>query len=167
MFKPWKQRPPEEAYLFNPAFLGSLIFEFVKEYSKQKSEAAPLEYIPIFLAIVLHKSTKQRLPHSTVTSLYDWLQENEDSKIDIDKRIIGLMPYIKESLRFSISRDTLKLGKGHGVVLGEVKAHFTANFLRETTTETKEIIDRSKFVARWFAKSGSEISIMGAWGIKL
>lgn len=167
MLKSWQSRPPEEANLFNPAFLGSLIYEFAKEHKKHKSEPAPMEFISLFLAIVLHAQTRRRLPHSTVTSLYEWLQDNEDSKIGFVQRIIGVLPYAKEALRFGISKDTLVLGIGHGIDLGSVKAHFTASFLRDTSLETKEIIDRTKFIARWFAKSGSEASIMGAWGIRL
>ena len=166
MLKAWVNRPPEEANLFNPAFIGSLIYEFTKEYKKQKSEPAPLEFFPIFLAVVLHANTRKRLPGSTVTSLYEWLQNNEDSKIGFAERSIGIMPYIKESIRFGIARSTLAMGDGHSVDIGSERAHFTAAFLRETTAETKEIIERSKFIARWFAKSGSEVSIIGAWGIK-
>jgi ABC-3C biological conflict system middle component len=167
MLKPWESRAPEEANLFNPAFLGSLIYEFTKEHKKHKSESAPIEFIPLFLAIVLHAPTRKRLPYSTVTSLYEWLQDNEDSKIGFVKRVQGILPYAREALRFSMSKNTLAIGHGHGIDLSDVSAHFPASFVRETSSETKEIIDRTKFMARWFAKSGSEVSIIGAWGISL
>ncbi|MCF6211033.1 MAG: DUF6521 family protein [Gammaproteobacteria bacterium] len=166
MLKLWQNRPPEEANLFNPAFLGSLIYEFVKEHQKHKSESAPIEFIPLFLAMVLHAPTRRRLPHSTITSLYEWLQDNEDSKIGFVQRVVGILPYGKEALRFGMSKDTLVMGIGHGIGIGGVKAHFPASFVRDTSLETKEIIDRTKFIARWFAKSGSEASIIGAWGIR-
>ena len=167
MLKPWQHRPPEEANLFNPAFVGSLIYEFSKEHKKHKYKAAPLEFIPLFLAIVLHAPTRHRLPYSTVTSMYEWLQENEDIKIGFSDRSIGILPYAKEALRFGVSKNTLFMGEGHGIDVGNVKAHFPALFVQETSPETKEIIDRTKFLARWFAKSGSEASIIGAWGIRL
>ena len=167
MLKNWSNRPPEEANLFNPAFLGSLIFEFSKEHKKHKIIATPIEYIPIFLTIVLHSPTRQRLPYSTVTSLYEWLQDNEDSKIGFAQRVIGIMPYAKEALRFGIVKDTLAMDLVHGIDIGDAKAHFSASFIKDTSPETKDIVDRTKFLARWFAKSGSEASIIAAWGIKL
>lgn len=166
MLKTWQKRSPEEANLFNPAFISSLIYEFSKEFKKQKKAAVPIIFVPVMLAAILHEKTRKRLPHSTITSLYQWLQENEDLKIGFSDRCIGILPYSKESIRFGMCRSTLVFDNGYGIDTGEVKAHFPASFIKNTTAETKEIIDRSKFMARWLAKSGSEASIMGAWGVK-
>ena len=166
MLKPWKNRPTEEANLFNPAFIGSLMYEFVKEYKKHKNQPTPMEYLPLFLTIVLHSTTRKNLPHSTITSLYEWLQRHEERKIGFYERAVGLLPYAKEALRFGLSMSSLSIGRGHGIELGTVKAHFPEAFQKNTSKETKKIIERTKFLARWFAKSGSEASIVGAWGIK-
>jgi len=64
-------------------------------------------------------------------------------------------------------RATLKLTDGHLISVSTSSAHFPTNFVRETTPETKQIIDRMKFLARWFAKSGSESTILAAWGAKI
>lgn len=162
----WEQRPPEEAHLFNPAFLGSLVFEFTKEYEKSRPDGVPLTFIPIALTVALHRQTRLRLPSSTVSSLYGWMQEHEDTLINFVERASGLMPYLREALLFSLQYSTLRFGEGHLVLCGDQKAHFPAAFLRETTSEIKETIDQAKFMARWFAKSGSESSILACWGIR-
>lgn len=162
----WEQRPSEEANLFNPAFIGSLMFEFVKAYQSGKDEGAPFSFLPLVLAVALHRNTRSRLPSKTVTSLYQWVQDNEDVLINLDKRIGGLMPYIREALRFAIAHGALRFGAGHNLVLGETKAHFPAPFTRETTNEISTTIDKSKFMARWLLKSGSEASILACWGIR-
>lgn len=167
MLRVWEKRPLEEASLFNPPFLGSLIYEFSKEYSKHKSSGAPLTYVPAVLTIALHAKTRSRLPYSTVTSLYEWIQDNEDLLIGFSSRVDWLRPYWQEAIRFSMLRATLKLNDGHLISIGDTTAHFPANFVRETTPETKQIIDRVKFLARWFAKSGSESTILAAWGVRL
>ena len=43
----WHQRPAEEANLFNPAFLGSLVYEFVKSFQKARPEGVPLTLFAI------------------------------------------------------------------------------------------------------------------------
>lgn len=166
MLEVWERRPPEEANLFNPAFLASLVYEFVKEYSKQTGRGAPLTFFGPNLSAVLHGPTRSRLPYSTVTSLYEWLQDNEDVLIGFANRVRGISPYFKEALRFALQKDTLVLAHGHAIQLGANKGHFPANFLRDTTPETKDIIERSRFFARWFAKSGSEATIIAAWGLR-
>tara|TARA_R110002110_G_scaffold407057_2_gene627690 strand:+ start:4158 stop:4667 length:510 start_codon:yes stop_codon:yes gene_type:complete len=162
----WLQRPPEEAHLFNPAFLGSLTFEFAKEFQKSKPAGVPLTLIPIALTVALHRQTRARLPHSTVSSLYEWMQDHEDTLIGFAERVSGLMPFVREALLFSLHHNALRFGEGHEVACGELKTHFSAPFRRDTTAEIKETIDRTKFMARWFAKSGSESSILACWGVR-
>jgi len=166
MLEGWNRRPSEEANLFNPAFLASLLHEFAKDYSKQTGNGVPLTFFGPSLSAVLHKPTRSRLPYSTVTSLYEWIQDNEDLLIGFARRVQGISPYYKEALRFALQKGTLACGDGHMIRLGTAKGHFPAKFLRDTTAETKDIIERNRFFARWFAKSGSEATIIAAWGLR-
>jgi len=165
MLEVWGRRTPEEANLFNPAFLASLLHEFGKEYLKQTARGAPLTILGLSLSVVLHGPTRSRLPYSTVTSLYEWLQDNEDLLVGFARRVQGISPYYKEALRFALQKDTLILAEGHTIKPGATKGHFTADFLRNTTPETTDIIERNRFLARWFAKSGSEATIVATWGV--
>jgi hypothetical protein len=162
----WEQRPAEEANLFNPAFVGSLIYEFTKVFQNGKPDGTPLTYLPIAFAVSLHGQTRNRLPASSVTSLYEWVQDNEDLLIGLNERIEGLLPYVREAIRFSLGQGSIRFCAGHNLQLGESRAHFSAQFIRETTPEVTEIISKSKFLARWFLKSGSESSILACWGVR-
>lgn len=165
--RPWKRRTPEEANHFNPAFLGALQFEFVKIHSKKHIEGTPITLAPLALAIVLHKPTRAALPGRTITSLYEWLLENEKVLVGLSNRVANIRPVSNEALRFLFCQNCLTFSQGHRVVLGKKKAHFPASFIEETTSEVRDIVDRMKFVARWFAKSGSESSILASWRIGL
>ena len=107
----WEKRPVEEANLFNPAFVGSLIYEFVRTFEKSRSEGVPLTYIPLSLALSLHKPTRVRLPSRTVTSLYEWVQDNEDVLVGLHKRVMGLLPYTREAIQFGMHKRTLRMGQ--------------------------------------------------------
>ncbi len=162
----WEKRPTEEANLFNPAFMASLIFEFAKAFQKGKPDGVPLTYIPVALAITLHRPSRMRLPYSTVTSLYEWVQLNEDILIGLSERIGGLLPYIKEAISFALCQETLCFGEGHLLEVTTKKAHFSSKFMENTTPEVSETIIKSQFMARWFLKSGSESSILACWGVR-
>lgn len=162
----WDQRPAEEANLFNPAFLGSLVYEFVKSFQKARPEGVPLTYLPLALAISLHRPTRVRLPSRTVTSLYEWVQDNEDILVGFHNRALGLLPYVRESLLFSIHNETIQFGGSHLVQLGRNKAHFTSAFMEHTTNDVVETVKRTQFLARWLLTSGSESSILSCWGIR-
>ena len=159
---PWTQRPTEEANLFNPPFLCSLTYEFLKAHGN----GAPITLAVIALTTSLHRLSRERLPYSTVSSLYEWLQGNEDLLIGFAIRCRGIAPYVKEAILFGMSLEALAPGEAHDLQMGTKKALFPKTFLDATTPETKDIIDRTKFMGRWLAKSGSEVSIAAAWGVK-
>jgi len=162
----WDGRPTEEANLFNPAFIGSLVYEFVKSFQKSRPDGVPLTFVPIALAISLHRPTRARLPGSTVTSLYEWVQNNEDVLVGFHDRVVGLLPYIREGIQFSMYKNSIWLGNGHYIQLGEVRAHFNSKFTRETSLDVSDAIKRTQFIGRWFVKSGSEASILACWGVR-
>jgi len=164
--EPWRARPPEEANLFNPPFMCALAFEFLKAYTKDRDEGASLFILIIALTVALHASSRRRLPYSTVTPLYAWVQENEDLLIGLSKRSKNLTPYIREALMFGLAMKVLRVTDSSSFSLGSVRAQFPKTFIDKTTAETKEIIERIKFLGRWFAKSGSEISVSAALGVK-
>ena len=164
--KPWKNRPAEEANLFNPAFVASLIYEFVKEFEEDDQEGVPITFAPVCLAIVLHAPTRKRLPYSTITSLYEWVHDNEDILVEFHSRVMGLMPFLREALLFAYRQRVIRFGEGHLICMSERKAHFSAGFLRETSAEVEDVIKSVKFIARWFLKSGSETSILACWGVR-
>lgn len=166
VLKHWKKRPPEEANLFNPAFVGALIYEFTKPYEKQHADGAPITFLPLALAVVLHKPTRLRLPGSTVSSLFEWIQKNEDVLIGLAQRARGLTPYVQESLSFLLSSNRLVIKDGHNIGLGSAKANFTPSFLENATPEVREIVSKTQFFSRWLAKSGSETTILASWGVR-
>lgn len=164
-FPGWLKRPTEEANHFNPAFICSLTYDFIKEYNKTHPNGSPIMLVVLGLASSLHRQTRLRLPYSTITSMYEWMQDNEDLLVGFGGRAKNVTPYIKEAMMFGTAYGCLYSDKGR-LKTGQLRASFPQKFIDDTTSETKDIIDRAKFMARWCAKSGSEVSILAAWGIK-
>jgi Family of unknown function (DUF6521) len=162
----WRDRPIEEANLFNPAFLCALINEFLTDYVKSQAGGAPVTVVVIALATTLHRASRERLPNRTVTPLYAWLQDNEDLLIGFSNRAKNIVPYVKEAILFGMATETLTAGNGHNLLPGANKSKFSKLFIESTTVEMRSIIDRSKFMGRWLSNSGSEISVAAAWGVK-
>jgi hypothetical protein len=162
----WAKRPSEEANLFNPPFLCALTHEFLKEFSRHNKGGASIFLVVIALATSLHRNSRERLPYSTVTALYAWVQDNEDLLIGFASRAKNICPYVKEAIMFGLATQTLGLSTGSQLLPGAKKAAFSKSLLEEMTTETKAIIDRAKFMGRWLAKSGSEISIAAVLGVR-
>lgn len=166
MSRAWRDRPREEAYSFNPAFLSSLMSDFVREYSRAKHEACPITLVYLFAPLSLHRQTRHRFPNRTVTSLYEWIQGNEDVLVDLPRRTRALLPLMRDGLKFAVYQQVLEFSGGKGLVPGNKKGHFTPKFMEELSVDVNEAIDSSRFLAKWFAKSGSEASVLSAWGVR-
>lgn len=155
----------EERNLFNPAFVSALIRLFVSDSGKEYPVGIPMPLVVVALTASLHEKTRRYLPKTTITALYQWTQDNEDLLIGFPQRAKNITPIIREALIFGITQECLALGSGHQIVLGKERISFGKSFLEDATNEVKDIIDKTAFMARWFAKSGSEASILSAWGV--
>lgn len=162
----WNERVPEESRLFNPAFCGCLLYEFVKAYDKARSH--PPSYAIAFCAlpISLHSNTRALLPYSTVTSMLGWLEENPTARVGFASRARHLAPYVREALIYSISRQALEIDEQGRLALGPKKSSFTPGFLDGTSTEVRDIVSATRKVGRWFAAAGGTSTIMTAWGVR-
>lgn len=166
MSRHWRDRPREEAYVFNPAFLSSLMSDFVREYSKAKHEACPITFVYLFAPLSLHRLTRQRFPSRTVTSMYEWIQGNEDVLVDLTRRTRALLPLMRDGLKFAVHQQVLEFSGGEGLISGNKKGYFTPKFTEDLTVDMKEVINSTRFLAKWFAKSGSEASVLSGWGVR-
>lgn len=166
MMRRWNQRPTEEANLFNPAFLAALIYEFIKAYEPEEDSGASLFLVLLALTMSLHGNSRDRLPTTTGSNLYNWVMDNQDLQIGFAERAQNLWPYVREALSFGVAQQRLTLGNGHNLALGKQKATFTKSFLDETTYEVRGIVESCRLLGRWFMKSGSESAIAAALGVK-
>lgn len=166
MLEQWERRPSEEAYLYNPAFCGVLVCEFVKAFAGKDKSGAPLTLILLALAISLHRETRDRLPGSTAASLYQWVQGNESMLIELPKRASLLKPYILEAVRFGLRSGALAFQSGHVLGLGNQPATYTPSKLQNDTHETKRIVEQTRMLGRWLTKSGEETFILSAFGVR-
>ncbi len=147
MVKAWKDRPREESYNFNPAFLSSLMSDFVREFCKAKAEACPITYVYLFPALSLHRQTRSRFPSRTITSLYEWIQDNEDVLVDLPRRSRALLPLLRDGAKFAIYQQVLEFGEEHRLVVGPKKGHFTPALLRTMSSDVNEAVAATRFLA--------------------
>src|SRR5262249_804766 len=113
--QPWSDRVIEEANLFNPAFCATLLVKAVEEFSKKASSAFPFALAFLILPIVLHRSTREALPGSTITSLLPWLQENRQHLVEFPMRVKRLRAITQEAILFGLQYQTLALSPAGGL----------------------------------------------------
>lgn len=160
---PWVERPPEQARLLNPAFVGATIWSCARGYASVRGPGLPFALAFVGVPIALHKATREELPRSTRTSMASWLAENPRALVGFAERALALVPVVKEGVLFGSSGQMLTLDGAHLVAADRPRS--MARFEREATDEVKACIKKAELVGKWFAGSGDYATIMALWGV--
>lgn len=159
----WQSRPIEVANLLNPAFCGVILQEFVKEYNQQTSTGVNYELIILVLPIILHKYTRDLIPHTSRTKMHIWLQEHPEVRMDFAKRVKELIPFTNESISFLLIRDLLAINDEGKFVRTTRRNRKPVTSL---PTDLAVFIQKAKLVAKWFSQNSSSATIYTMWGIR-
>jgi hypothetical protein len=160
---PWAERPIEQARLLNSAFIAALIWSCTEGYSSVDQQNIPYPLLFVAMPVVLHKATRLILPRSIRTSLATWLAENTQVHIYFTERARSLVPIVKEGVLFGINGQLFSLSSSQ--LLAAPRPRSMARFLRESSDEVRDCMEKAKFVGKWFASSGDYITIMALWGV--
>lgn len=160
---PWSNRPIEQARLLNPAFLAALIWSCTEGYYSTNQQGIPYPLLFVAMPVVLHKSTRIILPRSISTSLAAWLAENTQVHVYFTERSTSLVPIVKEGILFGVNGHLFSLNSSQ--ILAARRPRSMARFLRESSEEVRDCMEKAKFVGRWFASSGDCTTVMALWGV--
>ena len=163
--RPWPERVIEEARLFNPAFGAVLLAEAADNFSKKAKHPLPFAVAFLVLPIVLHESTRIALPNSTLTTLLPWVQDNREHLVDFAFRVKQLRDISRESVLFALQHDILALNDSGALNVGSARKSITPVRTPLFTDEAREYVERSAFIGRWFATTGTTANIFSAWGV--
>ena len=161
----WTARPKEEAYLLNPAFCCTTLAASICGYASVREEGVPFPIAFMFLPIVLHKPTRDRLPPNTRTSMAAWLQENPDARVLFYERLVSLKPHTKEALQFGMLEDWIVPRNG-GLLETTLSDSDVNRTIRRLTAEARECVLRARFLGKWFASAGATHTVMAFWGVR-
>ncbi len=160
---PWAERPIEQARLLNPAFLAALIWSCTEGYCSINEQGIPYPLLFIAMPVVLHKSTRTSLPRAISTSLAAWIGDNPSVHIHFLERATSLVPFIKEGVIFGVNGQLLNMSSS--LILPRQPQIPRTRFLRESSDEVRDCMEKAKFVGRWFASSRDYTTVMALWGV--
>jgi hypothetical protein len=159
----WRDRPFEEASLFNPAFCGELIARATHEYRRLKGSAFPLPLGFVVLPLTLHPPTRNALPGKANTTFATWSAEHEVLLAELPERTLRLRPVTREALLFLTQHRALELGP-EGLSPGSSPLKLSIK-LPVSTDDTDHARRAAGLLGRWFANQGAPIYILQTMGV--
>ncbi|MGX9181559.1 three component ABC system middle component [Mesorhizobium sp. BHbdii] len=159
----WRDRPPEEAALLNPAFCGELIARATKDYERIRAAAFPLPLGFVVLPLVLHPPTLAVLPGRANTTFATWSADNEALLAELPERTLRLRPISREALLFLAQHRALTVD-AEGLRTGAKPMRLTAKTVA-TTPDVDDIRRAAGLLGRWFANQGAPVQILQTMGV--
>jgi hypothetical protein len=134
-------------------------------YATVANGPLPFDVAFLMLPIVLHRETRESLPHAISTSLAVWLDDNPLTRARIAERATTLVAFTKEALMFGGLHGLLNLA-GSAVAANGARKRLVVATLRDSSDEVRACAKRADFTGRWFAKAGSPSTVMAIVGVR-
>lgn len=160
--KAWNQRNPIVANLLNPAFCGEVLRRSANSYNKTTNTNFPFAFSFIILPILLHKATRDRMPKTTRSYLFAWVEDNEDLFYNFSLRAKQMVPFTKEAILFLIKNELVEIdGKGQLIVTPKRIKKYSGEDLEEVNT----ILKKSEMLGKWLSHNSSINSVFSFFRI--
>lgn len=156
--RPWNERPPDVAYLFNPAFCGRLLAHTVFEH---RPESVSFTLMPLILPLVLHRKTRDILPTSVRSPFITWVEQHPEVRLGFADRVAHALPVTREALLFMTSRGWLSI---EGAAVSAVRPKPPGSLARDSG-EVKDCVLKARLLGRWLGHAGRPATIYAALAI--
>ena len=160
---PWAVRPVEEARLFNPAFCGELIGRTVVEFHGTCQQSINLTTAFLVLPLVLHQPTRESLPIRASKAYTGWVAEHAALLVELPDRARRLRQISSESVMFAVHHDLLMFSNGE--LLPGANPVPVRNRILINTDDASAARSAAGLLGRWFARQGTQASILRGMGI--
>ncbi|WP_337043675.1 three component ABC system middle component [Emticicia sp. 17c] len=152
----WEERNPIVANLFNPAFCGEVLRVAISNYNKNSSTNFPFAFSFIILPILLHEETRNKMPKTTKTYLFVWVEENDNLFFDFAIRARSMVKYTKEAISFLLMYEKININED-----GEIIANDKRNtpIVSEDYAEYNNILKKAEMLGKWLAVTKNVKSI--------
>jgi len=159
-------RPSEITTLLNPAFCAILLYVGISEFHKIQGKGVSYIFPFLFLPLILHKDTREKLPRSSNTTLSSWLTNPCTAivKVGFATRAQSMSPYTKESLLFAAMHEVLEINEdGMLYPLTELKLK---SYISKATPDLLSCIKSAKLCGKLIARAGDMKTVMSLLGVK-
>lgn len=158
---PWKSRQRQEAFLFNPAFLATLLAAAAADHERVGNDGLRWSLAFLVPPLALYADTRNELPANTNARLVNWISEHAGIRAQLAARAPTLAPFIREAARFGMRHGALAFGGDR------LHSSIDAATLRAGATgEAAECVASAAFLGRWFQSVVDVASIYALFGVR-
>ena len=162
--KPWRERDPQLAALFNPAFAGCILYSSVSRFQKSDRRGIPFPLLFLILPIVLSQTLRESLPSTTRTPFHLWISRAPQVRIGLAERVSNLAPITREALLFLLQRGKLHLEKAR--ITRSTAIRGLSGFA-DDRSEIAELLDGARILGGMLARASDAENVFITLGITI
>jgi hypothetical protein len=156
----WNDRPELTASILNPALISASIAWCVTRYTTEQEAGMPWEVSFLVPPLVLHRSTRERLPKSRATHLAPWTVANRSTLVGFADRARRFRPHVEEGLRVGLRSGLLEVSD-----TAHLRASIPDKVRFKGESELREIVSRAAVLGTVLGRAGSSAHIFTMLGV--
>jgi hypothetical protein len=160
----WSNRPQEQRALLNPAFCAALLWYAAQE-RKGTGQFLSFEECFLVLPLVLPASTRDALPSTAATSIPVWLEAHPLEQRRLVTRSRLMVPFTRAAIQFGASRGAIRIENGLLMASERWKSK-VKSFTQNSSDEVRACAGKSRFISKWFLKTGSPTTVLTILGVR-
>lgn len=149
----------EEFALFNPAFTAEVLLEAARGCSEESGRAGSAPVVFCSATMAIYSDLRSVLPTTTRTYLTRFLHDNPGFLPDFHRLMRGVAPPLWTGLTYAIANDTLRM-EGLDIVAVPSRRRRPG----AVTSETAQILSKSRWCGRWLTRSGTPATVLSVLG---
>lgn len=161
MLPNWDERPEITAHLMNPAFCSEIIRHCVLAYKGEVDANFPYSLSVLVLPFILNSKIIERLPKTKSNTIHNWINKNEDLKINLACNVTSFIPFSNEAIMFAIAHNSLGIDNE-----GNIYSLANGGKIKSKDVEIIQCYKKSEVLGKVLAHSGSPLTIYSILGIK-
>ncbi|MFI1654794.1 three component ABC system middle component [Streptomyces sp. NPDC020472] len=154
----WAERAPVAEAMYNPALIACLLSAAAETHVRTVSAGLPVALSFIVVPMTLHRGTRQALTSgASRTHLKTWVERNPFACVGFPVRAQGLVPMVRQGLRFGLRHDVLSLSGDALHPRSKLPARIPDH------PELEDALRISRLLGRWLAKTSTAtvFAVMG------
>ncbi len=159
--------PDELLNLYNPAYVGTLIYLSGRAYQSKSHSPMPIYFPFLAFPLVCVDHCRERLP-AKVGKVTDWARQNADVLFDFPQRISALKRFVSSGLVFLKTNDlvcTTDESSGLRFASNKALTEKLASLILSSEHVRNEL-DRAPVAGRLLASSSDVAAVLTVFGVR-
>lgn len=155
----------EEIGLYNPAYVGALLYISIREFCTIKDEGMHYAIPFVVIPLAMNSEIVTMLPPTITTPIASWVSVNEGVIYNLAEHARAFNPIVSTSIKFLLERNLLSINKEGNLILGDEQLPKSSSFYKASPF-IKSNFRAASFLGRWLSHASDTETIFIHLGIR-